>query len=196
MTLTTSLFPRIYLASQSPRRRELLTQIGVEFDVLSIDIEEQQRANESPQNYVCRLSQEKAQAGALSSNDRPVLGADTIVVLDERVLEKPRDQGHGVEMLLRLSGQSHQVMTAVSVIDKAQCQTCLSCTRVRFRPISESEAIAYYQTGEPCDKAGGYGIQGLGAIFVESIEGSYSGVMGLPLFETANVLASSGDNNS
>ncbi|MFT6102308.1 MAG: septum formation protein [Candidatus Endobugula sp.] len=178
----------IYLASQSPRRRELLEQIGVEYQTLTVDVEEQRSDNESPTEYVQRLSLDKAKAGALLKQDHPVLGADTIVVLNDTVLEKPQSEVHGIEMLLRLSGNTHQVMTAVTVVYGERCETRVNVTSVRFRPLSEQEARQYWLSGEPKDKAGGYGIQGKAAVFVEEIQGSYSSVVGLPLFETANLL--------
>lgn len=182
----------IYLASQSPRRRELLEQIGVSYDVLSVNVEECQQSSETATDYVQRLSLEKALAGAALVSDRPVLGADTIVVLGDDVLEKPLSEDHAVAMLLRLSGHTHQVMTAVSLVFQAQQRTCINVTSVTFRVISDAEARRYWLSGEPKDKAGAYGIQGLGAVFVEHIEGSYSSVVGLPLFETSALLADFG----
>ncbi len=182
----------IYLASQSPRRRELLEQIGVSYDVLSVNVEECQQSSEAATDYVQRLSLEKALAGAALVSDRPVLGADTIVVLGDDVLEKPLSEDHAVAMLLRLSGHTHQVMTAVSLVFQAQQRTSINVTSVTFRAISDAEARRYWLSGEPKDKAGAYGIQGLGAVFVEHIEGSYSSVVGLPLFETSTLLADFG----
>ena len=178
-----------YLASQSPRRRELLAQIGAQFTVISSGVEEQRQSGESPSDYSARLAQEKAQAGARQYSDKPVLGADTIVVLDGQVLEKPASQQQGGEMLLRLSGQTHQVMTSVCVVFGDKSLRRLVATEVRFREIDASEAERYWHSGEPQDKAGGYAIQGLGAVFVEEIKGSYSAVVGLPLLETAQLLA-------
>lgn len=182
----------IYLASQSPRRRELLEQIGVSYDVLSVNVEECQQSSEAATDYVQRLSLEKALAGAALVSDRPVLGADTIVVLGDDVLEKPLSEDHAVAMLLRLSGSTHRVMTAVSLVYQERQATCMNSTVVRFRDVSEQEAREYYLTGEPKDKAGGYGIQGVGAVFVEEIVGSYSSVVGLPLFETSALLVDFG----
>ncbi|MGS2717769.1 Maf family protein [Eionea flava] len=179
---------RIYLASQSPRRRELLEQIGISYEVLSVDVEELRLQHETPAEYVQRLSLEKAKAGVQYQPEGLVLGADTIVVLNDKVLEKPCSEQHGVEMLLQLSGNTHEVMTAVSLVRGKTIATRLNTTTVRFRPITESEARLYWQTGEPQDKAGGYGIQGRGAVFVEEISGSYSSVVGLPLFETAQLI--------
>lgn len=177
-----------YLASQSPRRRELLTQIGVKFSVISVDVAEEKQAKESAIEYVKRLACEKAQAGSASHPDKPVIGADTIVLLDDLVLEKPQSQSHAVEMLCALSNRYHQVITAVALCFAGQTDCCHCITEVKFRDISESEATQYWQTGEPQDKAGAYGIQGLGAVFVENIRGSYSNVVGLPLFETTQLL--------
>ncbi len=182
----------IYLASQSPRRRELLEQIGIAYDVISVAVDECRAKGESPSDYVQRLSKDKAEAGAAIHRDRSVLGADTIVVLNEAVLEKPVSEQDAVDMLLRLSGTTHQVMTAVSIVGQHDTYSCLSTTSVRFRAIAKEEAQAYWQTGEPKDKAGGYGIQGLASVFVEQIQGSYSGVVGLPLFETAALLSELG----
>ncbi|MFT7387871.1 MAG: septum formation protein [Candidatus Endobugula sp.] len=179
----------IYLASQSPRRRELLEQIGVDYKTLKVEVEETQRKDELPTEYVQRLSCDKAKAGAALKQDSPVLGADTIVVLNEKVLEKPTSEQNAIDMLLRLSGNTHSVMTAITMVMGDRIETRMNVTSVRFRPISEAEAIEYWHTGEPKDKAGGYGIQGKAAIFVEEIRGSYSSVVGLPLFETAQLVS-------
>ncbi len=187
----------LYLASQSPRRRELLTQIGVQFEVLCVDVEERQASDESAQDYVKRLACDKSAAGwhKLSMSGKslaPVMGADTIVVLNGEVLEKPRDQADGVNMLMTLSGQVHEVFTAVA-ITSGKTQAAQICrTEVQFSEITPESARAYWHTGEPHDKAGGYGIQGAGALFVEKISGSYSAVVGLPLFETQQLLAQFG----
>ncbi len=178
----------IYLASKSPRRRELLAQIGVVFDVIDVNVLEQRESNEAANDYVKRLAREKAQAGAKVYADKPVLGADTIVVLGKKILEKPQSAEQGINMLMALSGQVHHVMTAVCIAYQGREQACLNTTQVRFRNIYLSEAQAYWNTGEPADKAGGYGIQGMGAIFVDSIQGSYSSVVGLPLLETSQLL--------
>lgn len=178
----------IYLASQSPRRRELLAQIGVDYELVSVDVEESRQPDESPETYVQRLSRDKAQAGARVKSDLPVLGADTIVVLENQVLEKPADKLDGINMLMALSDTTHQVMTAVSLTFQGCTETALSTTVVSFRNISRQEAEAYWATGEPADKAGAYGIQGLASVFVREIKGSYSGVVGLPLFETSQLL--------
>ncbi len=184
---------QLYLASQSPRRRELLSQIGVQYQVLGVDVEECMQSDETPQDYVSRLARQKSQAGwqSLASKNlqaAPVLGADTIVELDGRVLEKPSSEEHGVQMLLSLSGRIHRVFTAVAVTYQQHQQLVVAVTDVGFTEISESQARRYWLTGEPRDKAGGYGIQGAGAVFVNHLSGSYSGVVGLPLFETQNLL--------
>ena len=187
--------PMLYLASGSPRRRELLTQIGVPFTTLSAWIDETPFVNELPQAYVERLALGKAQAGLAplaasqgADGSACVLGADTAVVLDGRILGKPVDRADALSMLAALSGREHEVMTAVAIIDRHRAETCVVTSRVRFRKVSPAEAQAYWATGEPWDKAGGYAIQGLAAIFVEGLQGSYSGVVGLPLSETADLL--------
>lgn len=191
----------MYLASQSPRRRELLTQIGVEFSVLSVDVEEQQQVGELAPDYVSRLARDKAQAGvtALSNTNaaqvttdtadkQVVLGADTIVVYAGQVLEKPVDEADSVRMLSLLSGQEHEVMTAVALADNARCWVELVITTVQFRDISTIEMHDYWRTGEPCDKAGSYAIQGIAGKFVSHISGSYSAVVGLPLMQTEQLI--------
>lgn len=184
---------QLHLASASPRRAELLRQIGVDFSQLIPAIDEQQQPNEVPEMYVLRLALHKARAGLamLAEGDaRPVLGADTVVVLEHQILGKPRDEADACAMLARLAGHSHRVMTAVAMVDASgEEHSRLSVSQVRFRAIGEDEICRYWHSGEPADKAGGYAIQGLGALFVEHLEGSYSGVMGLPLFETAELLA-------
>ncbi len=183
----------LYLASQSPRRRELLAQIGVQFQVLSVDVEERQAPNESPEGYVQRLACDKSLAGwqklsASSDVDAAVMGADTIVVLDGEVLEKPSDEADGTRMLMTLSGRVHEVFTAVALTSGKDQKAMICRTEVVFGEITQAQAKTYWRTGEPCDKAGGYGIQGAGAVFVEKISGSYSAVVGLPLFETRELL--------
>ncbi|CCJ87349.1 Maf family protein [Cronobacter dublinensis] len=180
----------LYLASGSPRRQELLGMLGVSFERLVPGVEEQRAEKEAPQDYVTRLARDKARAGvALAARDLPVLGADTIVVLDGDVLEKPRDAAHAAEMLRRLSGQTHQVMTAVALADSLRMRERLVITRVTFRALTAQDIAAYVESGEPMDKAGAYGIQGLGGCFVRSIEGSYHAVVGLPLVETWELLS-------
>ncbi|WP_105738996.1 Maf family protein [Cronobacter dublinensis] len=180
----------LYLASGSPRRQELLGMLGVSFERLVPGVEEQRAEKEAPQDYVTRLARDKARAGvALAARDLPVLGADTIVVLDGDVLEKPRDAANAAEMLRRLSGQTHQVMTAVALADSLRVRERLVITRVTFRALTAQDIAAYVESGEPMDKAGAYGIQGLGGCFVRSIEGSYHAVVGLPLVETWELLS-------
>jgi septum formation protein len=181
----------IDLGSASPRRSELLRQIGVRFEVRPAAIPEAQRVGEPAAAYVARLAAAKAEAvwaGLAPSAPRPVLAADTAVVLDERVLGKPADQDAAVAMLEQLSGRSHRVLTAVALRCGSGTETVLSESEVRFRATTGAEREAYCRTGEPLDKAGGYGIQGRAAVFVEHLRGSYSAVVGLPLFETATLL--------
>lgn len=185
----------LVLASASPRRRELLTQIGVRHCVLAVDLDEGRRPGEAVEAFVQRLALDKALAGwrALPGVERtPVLGADTLVVLDGEPLGKPLGRDDALAMLARLSGRTHEVLTAVALVGPGAPQGRLSRSRVTFRATSAAERRAYWDSGEPADKAGAYGIQGLGAIFVANLEGSYSGVMGLPLFETAELLAEAG----
>lgn len=181
--------PALYLASQSPRRRELLAQIGVQFEVVQVNVPEIPLAGELPEDYVARLAMSKATAGLeVCAPVSCVLGSDTVVVANGAILEKPHNKSHFLQMISRLSGAAHQVITAVALVCASNRLHCLSSTQVYFREICEGEAIAYWDSGEPRDKAGGYGIQGLGAVFVEKIEGSYSNVVGLPLFETSELL--------
>ncbi|MGD8175456.1 Maf family protein [Marinimicrobium sp. ARAG 43.8] len=183
----------LYLASQSPRRRELLAQLGVRFSTLSLSVPEVRADGEAPEDYVERLALEKARAGLAHIQEsgsalRPVLGSDTLGVCRGRVLEKPQDREQALEMWRLMSGGAHEVLTAVALCSVEKEQVCRVSTRVHFRTLSEAEMLAYWATGEPRDKAGGYGIQGLGGVFVERIEGSYSAVVGLPLAETATLL--------
>ena len=180
----------IYLASGSPRRQELLTQLGVSFERIVTGIEEIRAEGESAQQYVSRLAREKAQAGVVQTpRDLPVLGADTIVILNGEVLEKPHDADHAARMLRKMSGQTHQVMTAVALADSQNVLDCLVVTDVTFRVVTDDEIAAYIASGEPMDKAGAYGIQGLGGCFVRKINGSYHAVVGLPLVETYELLS-------
>lgn len=182
-------YPDIALASASPRRRELLTQLGVQFELVSADIDETPLPDEQPSVYVQRLAQQKARAGLQRlQGNKPVLGADTIVVCDGAILGKPVDFAHFSQMLQRLSGRSHQVMTAVALLDATKQLSALVCTDVWFRPLTAADIHDYWHSGEPQDKAGGYGIQGLGGKFIPRINGSYSAVVGLPLFETEQLL--------
>jgi septum formation protein len=187
--------PDFYLASASPRRRELLAQLRYRFVPLQVDIDEVPRPGESGGELVLRLARQKAAAGArlvATSGPRPVLGADTAVVVDGRILGKPDSLADALDMLGALGGRTHRVLTGVALLREGRVREALSETAVAFRPLSRAEIEAYWQTGEPRDKAGGYAIQGLAAAFVERIEGSYSGVVGLPLFETARLLQDSG----
>ncbi|RJG49988.1 Maf family protein [Motilimonas pumila] len=180
----------IYLASASPRRQELLTQLGVKFEQILPRIEEQIEPGEKAADYVQRLALEKAQAGWLMSpQDKPVLGADTIVFQDSKVLEKPVDFEHACDMWSKLSGRTHQVLTAVAVCDGEKQQGILVTTDVTFCELTPQDMLLYWQTNEPKDKAGAYGIQGIGGRFVTAINGSYSAVVGLPLYQTHRLLA-------
>lgn len=185
----------IYLASQSPRRRELLEQLGVAFDIIDAEIHERRLPQESPADYVRRVAREKAGAGLLALAGRPgalVLGADTDVVLDGEVLGKPADAAHAAELLARLSGRAHEVVSAVWLLSDRREEYRLSVSTVRFAPLSPADIAAYVATGEPFGKAGAYAVQGRAAAFIERIEGSYSGVMGLPLHETWQLLRNFG----
>ena len=185
----------VYLASASPRRSELLRQIGVPFEVRPADIPETHTAGEPADALVLRLAAEQADAVSRrvpAAERRPVLAADTAVVLDERVLGKPADAAEAEAMLAALSGRTHRVLTAVALRCDGKADTLLSSSEVRFRATTREERAAYCRSGEPLDKAGGYGIQGRAAMFVEHLAGSYSGVVGLPLFETAALLARCG----
>jgi len=181
----------LILASESPRRAELLAQVGVAFTASPAAIDEGVAPGETADAYVRRMAIEKARSARRRHPGHPVLGADTAVVLDRRILGKPADRSAAVEMLLALSGRTHEVLTGVALVT-GQTQYRLSTSRVTFRAISGPEAAAYWATGEPADKAGGYAIQGLGAAYAEHIEGSYSGIMGLPLFETLALLRTIG----
>ena len=180
--------PRLCLASMSPRRRELLHQIGVSHSVRAPHIDEAVLAGEAAADYVVRMARTKALAGGAPGQDLPVLAADTIVVIDGLILGKPAGAAEGVAMLERLSGRSHEVLTAVALASGAQLTLQTSTSVVRFRALTRAECIAYWDTGEPHDKAGAYAVQGRGAVFIEHLSGSYSGVMGLPLYETAQLL--------
>lgn len=185
----------IYLASGSPRRRELLRQIGVPFQVIGADLDETAYPGEAPLAYVSRLAGAKAAVGwerSRASDGAPVLAADTAVVLDDRILGKPADMNDAMAMLLGLSGRAHEVLTAVALHTAAGAQIKVSRSTVTFRRIDPDEARAYWATGEASDKAGAYAIQGYAAIFISDLQGSYSGVMGLPLFETAALLHAAG----
>ena len=184
----------VYLASASPRRRELLLQLGLRCEAVPAELEERPAAGEAPADYVLRLARLKAEAAVrrLGAPAAAVLAADTEVTVDGQVLGKPRDRDAGLAMLAKLSGRRHQVFSGVALWSSGELRSVLSESRVWFRAVSPAEAAAYWDTGEPADKAGGYAIQGRGAIFIERLEGSYSGVMGLPLFETARLLREAG----
>jgi septum formation protein len=182
----------IRLASASPRRRELLTQIGVPHVVTVPHIDESALPGERPADYVQRIARTKAEAVWKADQSLPVLSADTTVVLNGEMFGKPSGREHAIDMLARLSGKTHEVMTAVVLVWSSGTTVRMNASEVRFRTLTLEECAAYWETGEPRDKAGGYAIQGRAAVFVESIAGSYSGVMGLPLFETATLLREAG----
>lgn len=199
----------VYLASRSSRRRELLKQIGVKFEPLLLrltqprgaDVDETQRDGEAPGEYVERVAREKAECalrilGMRALGQRPVLAADTVVICDGAVLGKPANPEQAAEFLRKLSGRTHEVRTAIAVTSTAaqgaQALAAVSVSKVTFRALAEAEIKRYCETAEPYDKAGGYAIQGLAAVFIERLEGSYSGVMGLPLAETAQLLTKAG----
>ncbi|QGM22220.1 septum formation inhibitor Maf [Spiribacter sp. 2438] len=187
--------PDLYLASTSPRRHEILQRMGVRFETLHQGVDEAVNEEETPEVFVVRLALEKARAGLASrpsGSDRPVLGADTAVVLEDEVLGKPGSQAEAAAMLQRLAGRSHRVLTGVALVDDSYEATRLSLSTVTLRPLLPGEVDAYWRSGEPVDKAGGYGIQGRGGVFIEQLEGSYTGVMGLPMFETHDLLTDFG----
>lgn len=193
--MPTSAKPLIYLASASPRRSALLTQIGVAHQVSPVDIDEQSLSSESPRDYVSRLARSKAKTlwHRLPAPQRLlVLGSDTAVALGAQILGKPRDRADGIRMLTLLSGCTHEVFTAVAMCHADGCELRVSVSEVTFRALSAGEITAYWDSGEPIDKAGGYAVQGLAALFIERLAGSYSGIMGLPLFETAELLQLTG----
>lgn len=192
---------RIYLASRSPRRRELLKQIGVNFEVLIMrsfpsmraDVDETPQPGESPGEYVTRIAVNKAMTGWTRALERrlprlPVLGADTTVTLDGEIIGKPANTEDAAKILRKLSGRDHEVYSAVAIAMNDNVTSKLSCSRVRFAELNEALIQDYVDTGEPMDKAGAYGVQGKAATFIAEIDGSYSGIMGLPLYETASLL--------
>lgn len=198
---TSSEKPRLYLASRSPRRRELLAQIGVCFDTLAFrgppredkETDETPQENESPPAYVARIARVKAEHGWRLAQWRkmrpwPVLAADTAIEFEGRIVGKPRNAKDAMAMLKEFSGRAHRVLTAVTLTDGEQAESALSVSEVRFGALDEEEIRRYVESGDPMDKAGAYGIQGYAALFVEHLSGSYSGVMGLPLFETGQLL--------
>jgi septum formation protein len=176
----------------SPRRRELLAQIGVPHIVVAPHVDESPLPDEAPADYVARLARLKAVTVRQRSEALPVLAADTTVVLEGSVYGKPADRADGFAMLESLAGRTHQVLTAVALATEQGIALRVNCSSVRFRNIERQEMEAYWETGEPHDKAGGYAIQGHGAVFVTALSGSFSGVMGLPLFETAELLRAAG----
>lgn len=186
------------LASGSPRRHELLAQLGYQFDVCVSDIEEIKQPDESPADYVQRLSMQKAQAvlgmklqnSHMTDRNILVLGADTVVTLNEKVFEKPLDYQDSLRMLSSLSNREHQVMTAITLVSDNFLKTSLVESRIVFKSLTEDEIQAYWKTGEPCDKAGSYAIQGIGGRFIIAMEGSYHAVMGLPLYQTDQLIQS------
>lgn len=198
----TPMYPRIYLASKSPRRRDLLRQIGVQFDVLTFrdgergedaDVDETPLPAEPVERYVERIALAKAEAGMRrvlwrKLLRRPVLAADTTLELDGEIIGKPRDAADAQAILTRLSGRRHRVLTALAVSDGERTRSRVSVSEVSFTSLSENDIRQYVASGEPMDKAGAYGIQGRAAVFIDEIHGSYSGIMGLPLFETARLL--------
>lgn len=180
---------QLYLASRSPRRQELLRQVGLRFEQLAADVAEQPAPGQAPADYAVATALAKARAARQPAQaPLPVLGADTDVVIDGRILGKPAGREEAVDMLRRLGGRAHEVYSAVAVVEGARAETVLSVTQVHFGPVTEEAARAYWDSGEPADKAGAYAIQGLGAQFVREIRGSYSGVVGLPLYETLALL--------
>lgn len=195
MNATANPKPLLYLASASPRRRELLAQLGLATVMLPQHIDESPLLKEAPSAYVKRVALAKVQAALQDPAiclPLPFLAADTAVVCDDQVLGKPEDEQAAIAMLRKLSGRQHQVLTAVVVATPALCCDTLVSSTVWFRTLSAAEMQAYWRSGEPCDKAGAYAIQGLGAMFVSRLEGSYSAVVGLPLFETMQLLANFG----
>ena len=184
----------IWLASASPRRKELLALLGVDFDVIVPDIDETVSPDEDPADYVMRMAREKGAAAArmLAHPDAAILSADTSVIKDGAILGKPADQSDAIAMLKSLQGATHQVLTAVSLTSGNRQSDALSISDVRFGPMSDDEMLAYWQTGEPADKAGSYGIQGYGGAFIREIRGSHSGIVGLPLYETRILLKEAG----
>ncbi|MFY8273744.1 Maf family protein [Pseudoalteromonas sp. SSDWG2] len=180
----------IYLASQSPRRRELLSQLGIEFVQFSVDADETPFENESARQLVERLARLKAETGvAMGYEDRPVLGSDTVVVYDNHIMGKPTDFEDFQRMMKQLSGRTHQVLTAIALSSTHKTMSKVVTTDVTFKPLSDDEITAYWHTQEPLDKAGGYGIQGRAGAFVTHLSGSYFAVMGLPLYETQELIA-------
>ena len=181
--------PNLILASASPRRSEILKQIGIKHTILPTDIPEVPAQGETPKSYVARIASEKSFAAqTLSGKSKAVLAADTEVIIDDLILGKPSSLTDAISMLTRLSGRTHQVITAVSLRYLNHHWSSLSISQVTFRHIKTSEIEAYWASGEPKDKAGAYAIQGLGSVFVQNMEGSFSGIVGLPIYETSILL--------
>ena len=180
--------PRLILASRSPRRAELLSRLGLEFEILPAEIDEGYRGDEMPADHAERLAREKAIAVARSHPQATVIGSDTIVIVRDEVLGKPADEPEAMEMLARLEDREHEVFTAVAVVQGGVVHSALEIVRVRFRAVDERERREYVATGEPLDKAGAYGIQGFGSALIESIHGDYFAVMGLPVVRTLDLL--------
>jgi len=183
----------LYLASASPRRAELLRQVGIAFEVMPSGLDEKPAAEERPQDYVERVATEKAQWVAarirsLGLPDRPVLGADTEVILDGEILGKPNDATHGLATLRRLAGRRHQVLSAIAVVANNSVRRAVCESFVTFGPLTDEDIHGYWESGEPADKAGGYAVQGLAARYIRHIDGSFSGIVGLPLFELEQLL--------
>jgi septum formation protein len=188
MAATAPSAPRLVLASQSPRRAELLSRLGLDFEVVPATIDETYIDHEMPADHAERLAREKAVAVARLRPEALVIGSDTIVILDRDVLGKPRDEEEAVRMLMRLQGREHEVFTGVAIVHGEQSEVALERVRVRFRGLSRHECEAYVSTGEPMDKAGAYGIQGYGSALVEGITGDYFAVMGLPVVRTLDLI--------
>ncbi len=182
--------PQIYLASSSPRRQELLQQMGVRYKVVAQQAEEHYQTGETAEQFVIRLALEKARDAFehLENTDIPVLGSDTAVVYNNNILGKPKNKQHAIDMLMELSNQTHQVITAVALLNQHQSRYAVAISEVSFSKLNRQLCDNYWATGEPVDKAGAYGIQGRGALFIRYIKGSYSGIMGLPVYETAQLL--------
>ncbi|HEY9033190.1 MAG TPA: nucleoside triphosphate pyrophosphatase [Pseudomonadales bacterium] len=182
----------LILASASPRRLQLLAQIGLAATVMAADIDETPQAAENDRDYVLRMAAGKARAIAMQRPDALVLAADTVISLDGRLIGKPRDRDDAFAIWRALSGRCHQVLSAVALLDDGRLQTAISCSEVQFAVLDATDMAAYWDSGEPQDKAGAYAIQGLAACWISEIRGSYSGIMGLPLFETAQLLGKAG----
>lgn len=181
---------QVYLASKSPRRKEILDQMKLQFETLDVDVDEEVIDKEAPEEYVVRVAKEKALAGrkVAKNIDLPVIGSDTCIFFNGIIMGKPVDKAQGINFLSQLSAQQHEVITGVSICGEFKTESLVQRNRVTFRKLDIKEIESYWETGEPVDKAGAYAIQGLGAVFIQNIEGSYSGIMGLPIFETAQLL--------